>query len=189
MQQPYLDIPEHVASLSATVEARMGGCSEAAVTYALQQSYRVDGASSLATSGTQTFLAKSANNLADSNIDGSSPCKNMDQSIQAPHLPPPQEKDTLFMLQRQTRDTSLQISLESNYDQIREGFSVQRMCISEIFYCHDSDTVERLFERLSIRESISVPLPLLCELCALAATSGQYVRGLIAPDLLDYWYG
>jgi hypothetical protein len=30
---------------------------------------------------------------------------------------------------------------------------------------------------------------MLCEMCAVAVTSGQYVRDLIEPGVLDYWYG
>lgn len=86
-------------------------------------------------------------------------------------------------------DTTLRKSLQSNSEKIRKGFAVQRMCISEIFFCHDKDAVESLFERLSLEQSIKNPRPTLCELCAVAATSGQYVRDLISADLLDYWYG
>jgi hypothetical protein len=63
------------------------------------------------------------------------------------------------------------------------------MCISEIFLCHESDAVENLFANLSAKKSTTISNAVLCELCAVAATSGQYVRNLIAPGLLDYWYG
>jgi hypothetical protein len=189
MQQPYPGIHEHVAPSSATTEASRKRPSEAAAINALLQPYQKNNASGLTSPSTQTLLADSANDPADSNIVDASPSNKIGQSSRAPFLPSSHGKHNLSMSNYPDRDTSLQISLESNYDQIREGFSMQQECISEIFYCDDSDAVHSLFEKLSARNSIPIPVTTLCELCALAATSGQYVRGLIAPDLLDYWYG
>lgn len=189
MQQPYLGIPEHLAPSSATAEASRKRPSEAAAIDALRQSYQMNDASGLTFPSSQTLLADSANGPADSSIADASPSNKTGQSSRAPFLPSSHGKHELFMSNHPDRDMSLHISLKSHYDQIREGFSMQRKCISEIFYCHDSNTVESLFQKLSARNSSPIPLTILCELCALAATSGQYVRGLIAPDLLDHWYG
>ena len=93
------------------------------------------------------------------------------------------------LAQRSEYDALLHHSLQSNRENIQEGFAVQRMCISEVFLCHESDAVESLFMELDAKDGTVISNAALCESCAVAATSGQYVRNLIAPEVLDYWYG
>lgn len=86
-------------------------------------------------------------------------------------------------------DRRLHNSLRSNIDKIREGFAVQRLCISEIFYCYDSEAFEGLVANLVPERELQITKATLGEVCAVAATSGQYVRDSIEPGILDYWYG
>jgi len=100
------------------------------------------------------------------------------------------EGNTLQSLARRSEyDALLHHSLQSNREIIKEGFAVQRMCISEVFSCHESNAVESLFVELDAKDGNVISNTALCELCAVAATSGQYVRNLIVPEVLDYWYG
>lgn len=86
-------------------------------------------------------------------------------------------------------DASVLWTLQANVEKIREGFAIQRMCISEIFYCHNSEDFERLLADLEGSWNALLPRSMLCEVCALAATCGQYVRDAIPPGLIDYWCG
>lgn len=86
-------------------------------------------------------------------------------------------------------DRRLHQSLRSNIDKIREGFAVQCLCISEIFYCYDSDAFEGLVANLVPEQDLQITRATLGEVCAVAATSGKYVRDSIEPGILDYWYG
>lgn len=86
-------------------------------------------------------------------------------------------------------DATVLRSLQANVEKIREGFAIQRMCISEIFYCHDNEDFERLLAGVEGSWNGLLSRPVLCEVCALAATCGQYVRDAVSPGLIDYWYG
>ena len=86
-------------------------------------------------------------------------------------------------------DTLLRHSLQSNMDAIRKGFEVQWSKISELFYCYEPKAFEELFENLDRGPEFPISSPILCEICAVAVTAGQYVRDLIEPGVLDYWYG
>jgi hypothetical protein len=100
------------------------------------------------------------------------------------------QKNAIQSLARRSEyDALLHHSLQSNRENIQEGFAVQRMCISEVFLCHESDAVESLFMELDAKDGTVISNAALCELCAVAAISGQYVRNLIASEVLDYWYG
>ena len=86
-------------------------------------------------------------------------------------------------------DALLRQSLHSNMTAIRKGFEVQRSLISELFYCYEPKVFERLFMNLDVDPATPIGKSMLCEMCAVAVTSGQYVRDLIEPGVLDYWYG
>lgn len=78
--------------------------------------------------------------------------------------------------------------LSSNISTIREGFTILQSCNLEIRKIHDIEQFDTLFSMLSRREDAPVPRSTLCEMCAVAATSGQYVRHLLGPGLINYWY-
>ena len=78
--------------------------------------------------------------------------------------------------------------LRSNFAKIREGFALKRTCISEIFFCHDTFAFDKLFAALHQESELGTRRSVLCEMCAVAATSGQYVRNVLSPGLLDFWY-
>ncbi|KAM0713465.1 hypothetical protein Q7P37_010427 [Cladosporium fusiforme] len=79
-------------------------------------------------------------------------------------------------------------SLRANADKIRVSFAIQRMRISEIFYCHNCEDFERLLSSLYDPENGSCSRSVLCEICAAAATCGLYDLDTFASGLLDYWY-
>jgi hypothetical protein len=86
-------------------------------------------------------------------------------------------------------DALLRQSLQSNMIAIRNGFEVQRSLISELFYCYEPKDFEELFKNLGTGPANPIASSMLCEMCAVAVASGQYVRDLIEPGVLDYWYG
>jgi hypothetical protein len=79
--------------------------------------------------------------------------------------------------------------LSSNIAKVRQGFMVLQSWNCEIRKVHDTEQFDFLFSFLSRGEDTNIPRSILCEICALAATSGQYVRDLLAPGLINYWYG
>ena len=93
----------------------------------------------------------------------------------------PQHRGGQYALLRQ--------SLQSNMNIIRKGFGIQRLLASEVFYCYEPEAFDELFRNLDMDTESRIGSPMLCEMCAVAVTSGQYVRDSIEPGLLDYWYG
>ena len=85
-------------------------------------------------------------------------------------------------------DALLQHSLQSNMDAIRKGFELQRALLSEFFYCYEPKAFEELFIDLSSGQTTPIASSMLCEMCAVAVTCGQFVRDSIEPGVLDYWY-
>lgn len=83
----------------------------------------------------------------------------------------------------------LQKSLQSNTSKIRSGFLTKQACISEIFVCHSNEEFESLVAEFDEPQERPILADALCEMCAIAATCGQYVRDLLQADLLDFWYG
>jgi hypothetical protein len=79
--------------------------------------------------------------------------------------------------------------LSSNAAKVRQGFTILQSWNCEIRKIHNTEQFDLLFSFLSRGEDPSIPRSRLCEMCALAATSGQYVRHLLAPGLINYWYG
>jgi hypothetical protein len=79
--------------------------------------------------------------------------------------------------------------LSSNAAKVRQGFMILQSWNCEIRKIHNTEQFDFLFSSLSYGEDASIPRSILCEICALAATSGQYVRHLLAPGLINYWYG
>jgi hypothetical protein len=86
-------------------------------------------------------------------------------------------------------DASLRHSLQSNMIAIRKGFELQRALLSEFFYCYEPKAFEELFMNLNSDLIIPIASSMLCEMCAVAVTCGQFVRDSIEPGVLDYWYG
>jgi hypothetical protein len=86
-------------------------------------------------------------------------------------------------------DVPLHQSLHKNLASIRRGFLLQQSCLSNIFHCHDIEAFDNLFEPFKDDNSTIASPSRVCEVCAVAATSGQYVRELLPSGLLDYWYG
>jgi hypothetical protein len=87
-----------------------------------------------------------------------------------------------------SRDALLRHSLQHNMTAIRKGFEIQRSLLSELFFRYEPKAFEELFTNLSRGPESPIASPMLCEMCAVAVTSGQYVRDLIEPGVLDYWY-
>jgi len=83
----------------------------------------------------------------------------------------------------------LQQSLQSNLIAVREGFEAQRSLASELFYCYEPKAFEELFMKLNSGMANPITSSMLCEMCAVAVTCGQFVRESIEPGVLDYWYG
>jgi hypothetical protein len=79
--------------------------------------------------------------------------------------------------------------LSSNIAEIRQGFLVLRSWNIEVREVHSIEQFDSLFSVLCQKEDAYIPRSRLCEMCAVAATSGQYVRHLLAPGLINYWYG
>lgn len=79
--------------------------------------------------------------------------------------------------------------LANNVLKIREGLSIQRSCVSEIIFCYSEEALEGLLVSVIENDGASITPGTLCEICAVAATSGQYVRHLLDTKLLDVWYG
>lgn len=127
MQQPRSRIPEHVAPSSATTETSGKRPSEAAAIDALLQSYQTNDASSLTFPSTQTLLANSANDPADSSIADASPSNKTGQSSRAPFLPSSHGEHNFFMSNHPDRDTSLHpITTKSEKGSQRNGSASQR---------------------------------------------------------------
>jgi hypothetical protein len=59
----------------------------------------------------------------------------------------------------------------------------------EVREIHNTEQFESLFSFLCHKENACIPRSRLCEMCAVAATSGQYVKHLLAVGLINYWYG
>lgn len=72
---------------------------------------------------------------------------------------------------------------------VRQGFLVLRSWNVEIRKIHNTEQFDCLFSVLCHEEDAHIPRSRLCEMCAVAATSGQFVRHLLAPGLINYWYG
>jgi hypothetical protein len=79
--------------------------------------------------------------------------------------------------------------LSSSIAKVRQGFIVLQSWNCEIRKVHDTEQFDFLFSFLSRGEDTSIPRSILCEICALAATSDQYVRDLLASGLINHWYG
>lgn len=79
--------------------------------------------------------------------------------------------------------------LSSNIAKVRQGFLILQSWNVEIRKIHDTEQFDSLFSVLRHEEDAYIPRSRLCEMCAVAATSGQYVRHLLAPGLINYWYG
>jgi hypothetical protein len=79
--------------------------------------------------------------------------------------------------------------LSSNIAEIRQGFLVLRSWNVDIRKIHDTEQFDSLFSVLCHEEGAYVPRSRLCEICAVAATSGQFERHLLPPGLINYWYG
>jgi hypothetical protein len=79
--------------------------------------------------------------------------------------------------------------LSSNIAEIRQGFLVLRSWNIEVREIHNIEQFDSLFSVLCHKEDAYIPRSRLCEICAVAATSGQYVKHLLAPGLINYWYG
>jgi hypothetical protein len=79
--------------------------------------------------------------------------------------------------------------LSSNIAKVWQGFMVLQSWNCEIRKVHDIEQLDFLFSFLSREEDTTIPRSILCEICALTAISGQYVRDLLAPGLINYWYG
>lgn len=88
-----------------------------------------------------------------------------------------------------SRSGGLHLSLQSNTSKIRSGFFTKQACISEIFVCHSNEEFESLLAEFDRPQKRPILADALCEMCAIAATCGQYARNLLQADLLDYWYG
>jgi hypothetical protein len=88
-----------------------------------------------------------------------------------------------------SKDALLRHSLQHNMTTIRKGFEIQRSLLSELFFRYEPKAFEELFTNLSRGPESPIASLMLCEMCAVAVTSGQYVRDLIEPEVLDYWYG
>lgn len=79
--------------------------------------------------------------------------------------------------------------LSFNIDKIRLGFTILRSWNIESRKVHNIEEFDHLFSILCHGEDTPMSRSGLCEICAVAATSGQYVRHLLAPGLINYWYG
>lgn len=94
-----------------------------------------------------------------------------------------------FITQQSNYGILLHQSSQDHRGKICQGFAAQRMCISEIFLCHDSNVVESVFAKFNFEQNTKTMNAILCELSAITATGGQCVPDLIALELLDWWYG
>jgi hypothetical protein len=79
--------------------------------------------------------------------------------------------------------------LSLNIAEIQQGFLDLQSWNVEIRKIHDTEQFDSLFSVLCHDEDAYIPRSRLCEMCAVAATSGQFVRHLLAPGLINYWYG
>jgi hypothetical protein len=79
--------------------------------------------------------------------------------------------------------------LPLNITAVRQGFLVLQSWNVEIRKIHGIEQFDFLFSVLCHEEDVYVSQSRPCEMCAVAATSGQFVRHLLAPELIDYWYG
>jgi hypothetical protein len=79
--------------------------------------------------------------------------------------------------------------LWSNIAEIRQGFIMLRSWNIEVREIHNTEQFDSLFSVLCHKENACIPRSRLCEMCAVAATSGQYVKHLLAVGLINYWYG
>lgn len=83
---------------------------------------------------------------------------------------------------------TLRLSLQRNIGKIQEGALVKEACISEIFFCHTQDEFSDLVAAFGQGDDSTIPPAVKGEMYAAAATSGQYVRDLLGPDILDAFY-
>lgn len=79
--------------------------------------------------------------------------------------------------------------LSLNIVEVRQGFLVLRSWNDDIREIHDTEQFDSLFSVLCHEKDAHIPRSRLCEMCAIAATSSQFVRHLLAPGLINYWYG
>jgi hypothetical protein len=79
--------------------------------------------------------------------------------------------------------------LSSNIAEIRQGFLALLSWNIEIWKIHNIEQFESLFSILCHKEDVYIPRSILGEMCAVAAISGQFVSHLLAPGLINYWYG
>lgn len=79
--------------------------------------------------------------------------------------------------------------LSSNIAEVRQGFLALRSWNVAIRKIHDTEQFDSLFSVLCHEEDAYISRSRLCEMCAVAAASGQFVRHLLAPGLTNYWYG
>jgi hypothetical protein len=79
--------------------------------------------------------------------------------------------------------------LSCNLDRIRLGFTILRSWSIGSRNIHGIEEFDHLFSVLYYEGHKTISRSRLCEMCAIAAISGQYVRQLLAPGLINYWYG
>jgi hypothetical protein len=79
--------------------------------------------------------------------------------------------------------------LRCNLDRIRLGFTMLRSWNIGSRDIHGIEEFDHLFSVLYYEGHKTISRSRLCEMCAIAAISGQYVRQLLAPGLINYWYG
>lgn len=85
--------------------------------------------------------------------------------------------------------STLRDSLQHNINKIRQASLVKEACISEIFFCHSQDELCNLIAAFNEKDDKTTSPVVMSEMYAAAATSGQYARDLLDPDLLDRFYG
>jgi hypothetical protein len=78
--------------------------------------------------------------------------------------------------------------LSLNSAEIQQGFLDLQSWNVEIRELHDTEQFDSLFS-VFYHQDVYVPRSRLCEMCAVVATSGQFVRHLLALGLINYWYG
>jgi hypothetical protein len=79
--------------------------------------------------------------------------------------------------------------LSLNIAEVRQGFLILQSWNIDVRKIHDTEQFDCLFSVLCQEEDAYIPRSRLCEMCAIAATSGQFVKHLLAPGLINYWYG
>jgi hypothetical protein len=79
--------------------------------------------------------------------------------------------------------------LSLNIAEVRQGFLVLQSWNIDVRKIHNTEQFDSLFSVLCHDEDAYVSRSRLCEMCAIAATSGQFVKHLLTPGLINYWYG